>query len=429
MMKYAGFYPEPTGMGGFFMRIRRIFFCLFLYAVSPQSRAQAAPPALDAYSLGVSLFHSQNYAAALPLFQQAVQANPADAMAHYYLGSCQETAGDLRGEVLNYCISDKLSSDPGLRAYADKAMDKLSLEDQDWVEQRLAAFSQPPASMPLSLATPAPAATGRFGVRLSTEMSFFNLSDFQADLDTVNSAVQGYKAANPSYNYNLQTAIPFLQAGLEVNPYFTDGQDTEWGAALAFWPATSVTYAITDIHPQYFVRSKWDLSSFELLLKGRFYFPKTAPKGVRFYLEPAAGIQPIALHWTDDYQHTAATPSSNQEGWDAGSTALGAGLLLGTVVNLGKDALFSFSAGYQLSSASDFQGTWNDAGVPSRNGAQGSLKMFKDPSTGHRSIIFIPNNPDLLAAFNENQATLNDCGPFTVDLSGFRFKMDISYTF
>lgn len=412
------------------MRASWICFCLLLSVVPPQARAQSALPSLDAYSQGVSLFHARNYSAALPLFQQAVQADPANAMAHYYLGSCQETAGDLRGEVLNYYVSDKLSPDPGLRAYADKAMDKLSLEDQDWVETRLASFSLPPANLPLSPAAQDPAASSRFGVRFSTEMSFFNLSDFQADLDTVNSEVQGYKAANPSYNYNLQTALPALGAGLEVTPYFTDGPDTEWGAALAYWPATSVSYNLTaGIDPRYFVHSKWDLSSFEFLLKGRFYFPKTAPKGVRFYLEPALGLQPIALHWTDDYQHTASTPSSNQMGWDTGSTALGAGLRLGTVVNFGKSALFSFSAGYQLSSASDFQGTWSDAGVPSRNGAQGSLKMFKDPSTGRRSLIFIPNNPDLLAAFNENQATLNDCGPFTVDLGGFRFNMDISTTF
>ncbi|HEY5039468.1 MAG TPA: tetratricopeptide repeat protein [bacterium] len=427
------------------MKSRRFWFWMLLSAVMLQGKASYADPLplkIDAYSQGLSLFENKDYSAALPFFQQAVQDNPGNAKTHYYLGKCQQMTGDLRSGVLNYYISARLSPYPQLKAYADQTKDKLSLVDQEWVENQLAAFSKPPANTtsappaaqanislapqgPISPTTPA-IAVG-FGVRLSTGMAFFNLSDFQADINFRNSEVQSFQAANPSYGYKLQTSIDSLDAVVELNPYFTIGPDAELEFGFGYWPTNSVSYTITDKTPQYSVHSEYDLSSFEFLLKGRLYFPKGA-KGIRFYFEPSAGLQPIDIHRTYNYLSTSATPSSDQTGEDVGSMAFDAGLNLGAVINLGPNVLFSLSGGYQLVTASGFQGTWSDAAVPSKNGAHGSLEMFKNQS-GPSNLIFIPSDPSLLPAFGENSSTQSYCQPLSVDESGFRFTTDISCTF
>src|SRR5579883_3184007 len=111
------------------MPLRRICVGVYLAAsfwiVQPGLCGPTPAPG-DNYSKAVSLFNAKDYKAALPLLQQAVRDDPRNAQAYYYLGSCQEVAGDPRDEVLNYYISNKLTPDAGMKAYADKMNEKLS---------------------------------------------------------------------------------------------------------------------------------------------------------------------------------------------------------------------------------------------------------------------------------------------------------------
>lgn len=390
---------------------------------------QSPAPSNGSYSQAMAFFDAKDYQTALPLFQQAIQDNPGNAKAYYYSGSCEKNLGNPKEAALDFYISDRLQPYPGLKSYADKLMANLSGRDQEAVKNRLAAWNNPLAAISLSPKALAAVPESRFGVRISTEPSWFNLSDFQSDLNAVGNDVLGYQSANPSLGYKFQSSIASSNVAFELNPYFTVGSDVELGIAFNYWPTSIVTFDITDIHPSYFVHSKWDVDTFELLFKGRFYFPKTAPKGIRFYAEPALGIQPISIDWTDSYQNTSNSPSTDQVGWNMGGTAFEAGLKLGMVVDAGSNFLFSFSGGYQLSAASGFQGASKDAAVPANNGVPGALYMFKNPSTGQSYILFIPSDPNKLSAFGENSSTINYCGPFTVDFSGFRLVVDASYTF
>lgn len=529
------------------MKLGRIWFWMFLSALLLQAQAVYSAPSAD-YSQAVSLFQANNFRAALPLFQQIIQDDPGNAMAYYYLGSCQETVGYLRGEVLNYYISNKLSPDPGMTAYADKLMDKLSPEDQDWVEKHLDAFSNP--ASPTPAASPAPASTAasaastghlsqgitffeagdystalsllqkaiqedpssakayyylgrcekamgdtrdtvlhfyisdrlasypelkayadkkmedlsredrkwvndqlaawkiqeaytlasipaasapesrsRFGFRLSAGLAFFNLADFQQDLSFHQYLVSGLQAAYPNDGINLQTALPSVNPTLELNPYLKIDPNIELGLAFVYWPTATVEYDVTaGAIPQYHIHTEWDINTLELLLKGRFYLPSSSPKDVRLYVEPFAGLQPIYLHFAYNYAGVGATPSSDQTSADYSDMALEGGLKLGLSFYTGPNSFFSLSGSYQWASASNFQGNLNDAYFSNADG-HGSLHMYKYPTAGQNYIIYIPDNQNQLSAFNETPTTINNSMPFTIDLSGFRFNADFSYTF
>jgi len=403
---------------------------------TPQSTAQpavqtAAPPASSGqdYSQAVSLFDAKNYQAALPLFQQVVQDDPNNAKAFYYLGRCQDQVGYTRGAVLSFYTSDQLQPYPALKLYADKLKAKLSPEDQDWVEKHL----RNPAAPALLAASASQAAVpnnSHFGIRFSTSLALFNLADFQSDLAYRQYEVQGFKNSDPTGGYNLQTGIPSLDAVLELNPYVSLPPNGELGISFRYWPATSYTYKITaSAFPQYFVDSEFDLSSFEVLLQGRVYFSKKNSDKVRFYIEPGAGVQPIGLKRIYTYADTAGTPSSDQTGEDLSGLAFDGIFNLGAAFTLSPSTIFSLSGGYQVCSASGFSGTWSDTAVPGKNGARGSERLYTNPTTGQRYLLFVPDDPSLLSAFGEDENAITYSRPLSVDQSGFRFSMDLSVVF
>src|SRR5579859_3701539 len=130
---------------------RRIFLFEILAALllNPVS-AISQTPTTDTYSQAVSLFQAKQYAAALPLFEKAVQENPT-AQAYYYLGYCQYMGKQVKEAIVNFYHSDSLKANPSLTAYADKLYDGLSDEDKQWVVQN----SLGPPNFPVTLSNAA----------------------------------------------------------------------------------------------------------------------------------------------------------------------------------------------------------------------------------------------------------------------------------
>ncbi len=62
-------------------------------SASPGAPADAGAAPGDTYAQGVALFQQQQYAQSVPLFQKAVQENPNDSKAYYYLGVAQVQVG------------------------------------------------------------------------------------------------------------------------------------------------------------------------------------------------------------------------------------------------------------------------------------------------------------------------------------------------
>ena len=392
--------------------------------------APAAPSTLDD-SEAVSLFAAQDYQGALPLFQKLVQEDPGNAKAYSRLGSCEENLGDIKGAALAYYLSDRLSPNPQLKSKADQLMHLLSPAQQNSVLDQLASWKNP--SAPMASSTPPPSSPSKpaspFGLRFASGISFFNLADFQSDLKFRIAEVQGFQAANPTYYYRLQSSISSNNEPLEVEPYLKLNPDVELGLVLGYWPSISYTYLITDVHPQYFVNSEFDMDSFELLVTGRVYFLGKDPKGFRLFFEPSFGVQPINLHRTYGYANTSGTPSADQTGESLGSTTLESVLQLGASFPVAPNLFLSFSAGYEFSASSGFEGTWSDSAVAGKNGAQGSLRLYTSPTTGQSSLTFVPDDPNLLSAFGEDANTIAYSRPLSIDQGGFRSDLDLNFNF
>lgn len=398
-----------------------------------QAATAAAPSSTTTdYSRAVSLYDAKDYQAALPLFQQVTLDNPRNASAYYYLGSCQQRAGYLRGEVLNFYLSDRLQPYPALKACADKVMEKLSNEDQAWVKSRLDAIPAPGAGPQLDslIQSQGPVKPIRFGVRISSSVALFNLGDFQNDMTYRRTEVAGFQSANPSSGYSLQFSLSTADILLEVNPYLAIDPNGELGIAFRYWPTTSYAYRITaGAYPQYFVDSEFDVSSFELLLKGRTYFSNSSKDKIRFFIEPGAGLQPIHVTRTYTYANTTGSPSSDQTGENLNGLAFDGIFNMGAAFTLSPNTFLTLSGGYQLTTASGFNGTWSDSAVPAKNGAAGSERLYTNPVTGQSSLLFVPDDPTLLSAFGEDQNAITYSRPLSVDQSGFRLAGDISVVF
>ena len=110
---------------------------------SPASGAAALPVASpgESFNQGVALYQQRQYAAAVPDFQKAVQENPADANASYYLGASYLGLGDMKNAALNLELSNKKQPNPSVEAYVTQLKARMTPEDQQWVDAQVAASS------------------------------------------------------------------------------------------------------------------------------------------------------------------------------------------------------------------------------------------------------------------------------------------------
>jgi tetratricopeptide (TPR) repeat protein len=415
------------------MRFHWVNF-LFLFALSllrgPAAFAQPAEPSpQDLYYRAVTFFNSQDYNSALPLFNLVIQSDPSNYLAYYYLGTCQGKTGDVKDQVLNYDLSDHLHPYPALKAYADKLINNLPIEDQEWVESHLAQTPATPTPEPLQPLGPAKD-TG-FGVRFSTSLSLYNLADLNTEIGFVQQEVQGWEAANPGDGYQTQTSLSTTDIGFEINPFLPIGSQMEAGFSFTAWPAAAgASYEITAGNaPSYFVRSQWSLSTFSLDLKGRAYIGEPAVRGIRFFVEPSLGIQPINVQLFKTYQDTTDTPSSNQVGYNVSAVGANAALKLGAVFMPAPHAQVSLSAGWQYAAAAGFNGTYSDSGVPAMNGAAGSVQMYTNPATHQQYLFFMPSDTAQYTNFGVNSQTQNYSRALNIDFGGLILSLDASYSF
>ncbi len=94
-------------------------------APAPQSASPGAPSVPgaapgDSFAQGVALFQQQQYAQSVPLFQKAVQENPNDSKAYYYLGVAQVQSGDMKNAAVALGLSNKLNPSPSVAVYVDR---------------------------------------------------------------------------------------------------------------------------------------------------------------------------------------------------------------------------------------------------------------------------------------------------------------------
>ncbi|HEY5038023.1 MAG TPA: tetratricopeptide repeat protein [bacterium] len=423
------------------MKQAGLFCCLTLFwgltlapaSSQPDSLSTPTPPS-DPFSSGLVLFQQKQYAAALPLFEQAVQENPSP-KAYYHLAYCQYLTGDLKDAALNFYREDQLNPSPPQKRFADKLKDKLSLNDQEWVESQLQPANP---SAPVSLNTPPPPVSsrvkpddawgtemffGRFGLRASAEVALLNMQDFNTEANSFGAVGLSYKKSDPSLTYG--SSVPGIDPLLVFNPFFSFG-DFEIGPKISYLFSTSATYYRGDSYG-YATNVQHAFDTFSLALESRYYL--RIDKKSRLFIEPSFGFQPLHMDSTFSYRGTSSTPSSGNYGFHTDGTGLDLGLRAGVQFVTGPNFTVSVMGGYEYAVVQNLHGTYYDSNYPNMNGTPGTAVMEHSPYWGQDFVWFLPDDPSKNNFFYSSAAEAQSARPLKVDFSGIRAAVDFAYLF
>jgi len=367
-------------------------------AAAPASTAPGAtvPAASASFDQGVALYQQRQYAAAVPYFQKAVQENPNDSKAYYYLGATQMMMGDTKNAAVALGLSNKLQPNPGIAGYVNQLKTRLTPEDQQWVDSQIASGGGP------KVATVAKPKT--FGIRLEPAITLLNLADFDADAQASEAGVKQLQQYDPSATYN--AAIPVGCPNLGLEPVVRLGSSFEIGLPFAIFPVGTVTETVASTYGNY--SSSYAVSAFSIGLDFRYLL---LAGDFQPFIGAGGLLVPISINAAGNYY--GSTSSGSYSG-----TAAGGQVQLGVDWHLGDTFVVSPYGSYQFATANSFTGTSTTTSGGTSQTQSGQLMVVPNPPYGN-SIFFIQNGttpPD-------------GSRPLIVDLSGITGGLQLSVFF
>jgi len=378
--------------------------------------AAAAPATGAAYAQGKALFDQKQYAAAIPLFQQALTENPLDANAHYYLGYSQYVSGDKKNAALSFARTNRISPNATADSYAQRIRATLSPEEALWVDAELAKGLATTAAKPAT----APAKKKSFGIRLVGGLQKFTLGDLKTDSDAKLAYTAILQEDDPSIG--LEGNIPSGGLVIAVEPFVPMGNSFELGLHFETLGVGTYEYTISNGQPgdmEYINSASMKISAMPLGLGGRFCFSPPEKK-VRPFLGFSVLYMLANIDYTGRYKHYS-DPEETQSAKLKGS-ALGGGLSLGFDFAFGSGFKLSPFVGFRMLKVKNFKGTANDSRISAPFDAElSTTNGTGEFPAGH--VILMPTNPDLLG-FDPSIA-----GPTEVDFGGLELGAALNLYF
>ncbi len=413
---------------------RSVFICALILIFQVKFSQAQTPPAADSYTQGLALFQQKQYAAALPLFEQAEKEKPNDAQVNYHLAYCQYLTGDLKDAALHFYIVDRIKANPAMKAYADKIKFNLPFVDQQWVENQLQPKTVP---VPENTITSVPSSETRnslvlpaveynfkpFGFRLGTGLVLANMDDFNTEKDALATIAQNYQTTDSTLTYD--QSIPFVLGYFEINPFCGLG-DFEIGGRFSYFFPTSATYYRANTYG-YSVNFSDDFDTFSLALTSRFYL-KVDEKS-RFFIEPILGFQPLHMTTNFNYKGTSSTPPNGVYGFNMDGSTLNTGLNIGFKFKTSEHFNISVGAGYEYARFENLHGTYFDSKFTNLNNIPGKAVMAYSAYWGKYLIWFLPDDPAKNLSFYNSNADAQNTRPLVVDFGGVRLSLDCAFVF
>lgn len=378
--------PSNTQLSSFVQRLRAQYG-----GGAPAGAQPALQAAGDALSRGKALFQQKQYAAAVPYLQQAVQENPKDATAYYYLGYAQYAAGDKKNAALNFGRSAQLSQNTQTKAYADRLKAQLPPADQKWVEGQLAK-------------TPGQAERERkFGFRALPGIALFKIKDLEADADSIEK-----RAADNAMGLDGSVPQGNLYFGLE--PFVRPIPNLDLALGFAFFPIGKYSYTLSQPSNFNFKESAvFDMSSTVIPFTARGVFGKGK---TRFFVGAGAGLYSVNVDLLDNITSDLASTGIN--GKFDGSTT-GFHVTTGAEFRLASSVGVSPYLFYRSAKVTDLTGTQTTTSGGAAVTESGTL-MF---DTKDNKIDFLKDGD---TADPEDR-------PLELDLSGIQFGIMVSVFF
>ena len=385
--------------------------------VSPAVGGTALPAAAlgESFNQGVALYQQRQYAAAIPDFQKAIQENPADANASYYLGASYLGLGDMKNAALNLALSNRKQPNPSVEAYVNQLKARMTPEDQQWVDGQLTASASAG-----NAAVSGPKANKSIGIRLEPGITLLSLNDLTSNAETNQALAAFLQKSDPTYNFN--GAVPTGSLNIRVEGVLRLSPNLEIGLPIGMMPVGTASDNISDSGGDT-VNDSFKISAF------------TAGVNVRYLLgagdfQPfiAGGIlvAPINIDYTSNIGNPAGT--YYQASGNFTSMGLGGQAQLGLDWHLGDTFVVSPFVGYQVASAGNFTASIQGA---SGGTAQLSVVPTADgkiitPVADGKLILPVVESTGVLAAGSDAPA---GTAPLTVDLGGLTAGIQISIFF
>ena len=384
-------------------------------AVSPTGGAGLpGAPSSGSFEQGVALYQQRQYASAIPQFQKAVQENPNDGKAYYYLGVTQMMVGDMKNAALNLTLSDKKQPNPSVQAYVNQLRSRLTPQDLEWVDGQVAA------ALTASGASVSSGGVGKpksFGIRLEPALSLLSLDDFTTYAETSKAAAATVQQLYDS-TYAYSGEVPSGSINFSFEPVLRVSPNFELGLPIGYMP---VGTAKNDIHNSNGVTftDSLNISTVLVGLNARYLIGNDS-------FQPFIGVGPLLAMMNIDYQFDykgvgQASASGNFTGMGFGVQAQ-----LGVDWHLGDTFVISPFAGYQLASANSFQST-----VSGANGSNQTAQLQVVPSVYGNVITPVADGNLILPIYGGSASTQAPTGsrPLVVDLSGLKAGIQISAFF
>ncbi len=385
---------------------------------APAVGSTGSPQASGSLAQGKALVQQKQYAAAIPVLQQAVRENPNDYQGYYYLGYAQYGAGDRKNAAVNFGLANAKQPNAQLKAYADKVKASLPPADQQWVDAQIASGGVAVAGTGAAGAAVKPKV---FGIRLSPAIALFKLKDLEdegaaieAALNEANSDgttpefLQGMYFGSPG-QYGMTGDVPSGNLYFGIGPVIRPAQGLEIGLEVGLFSVGKYSVDITspnldDVTLTDSIRKAYDVSTMPIGLSVGYAFGKgkVSPKvglGADYYSVTIKETMSV-IAGTTGYGYTGEYKSSG----------------IGMHVDLGLDFKFGTSvvAGpyfrYRMAKFTDFTGDQQSGG----ESTSGKLMVHEESH---------------LVVFNEDGDPETGLRPLDIDLGGLQVGLNVAAFF
>jgi tetratricopeptide (TPR) repeat protein len=394
--KVLSLNPSNTQLAGFIEQVK---------AKAGNASGGTLPASNSAYDQGVALYGQKQYAGAVVSFQQAVQQNPKDPKAYYYLGLSQLMTGDKKNATLSLALSNRLGPNPSVEAYVNSLKSGLSTDDRQWVDRQM-SFSTASSSVGGRLSSP----PKTFGVRFQPAIAMFNLSDFQDNASGLQEAASMYQITTDPTTTDTGS-VPVGSANVRIEPVMSLGDNLEIGLPLAFFPVGTATDTIIGTSSGLNYTDSYSISAFSVGLNARYFFMKGE---IRPFVGGGALVMPISIDYK--FSETSSGFSASANG-SFSALAIGAQIQGGADWYLDKTFVISPFVGYQIASADPFKGTFSSTSFGTTTSYTGQLEM-EPYSNGY-----------LIYADSDSYTPPSGSRPLKVDLGGIMAGIQLSAFF
>ncbi len=390
--------------------------------VGTGSDASALPPTNPAgaavgpssFDQGVSLYQQKQYPQAIPLFQQAVQENPGDGKAYYYLGLSQVLAGQSKEACLSLTLSDEKLPNPQVKQYADQLKAQLSQEDQMWVDGQLAASAsvQSPTVAQAPVSNISNNSRKRL-YRISPYVALFSLADFTTNAVSRVAEAKYFQSFDASIIES--GAVPTMGPGISLeveNPLLTD---FDFSVQVSLLDVGTANDAISD-NSGYDLTDSFNMFAGEFVLSGRYYFGSGA-------MQPWVSAGPLLDFGSITYTYHLHRNSGSTDDFSGPNYGVGFGgqAQLGMDFKMGDSFFITAFAGYQLASASNFNNTISSSQIPGVASGSTATLMLIPTSVGNEivpvanGLVCVPTVDEAAgdpAPAGSRPAVMDNSGPF-----------------